>query len=157
MWIINTEGALRLPTSRRLLPMIAIPTQSHPIPSHPIHPHIAVKATSPMESLHWRSNLINLINLQWLPMTANDYQWLPMTIINYQWLPMTTNDYPMTIQWLSNDYPMAINQLSRTFDLFFLMIIDLKRSLDWRWFFKSNATFILRWSCSLMSILLPYL
>ena len=27
------------------------------------------------------------------------------------------------------------------------MIIDLKRSIDRRWLFKSGATFILRWSC----------
>ena len=54
----------------------------------------------------------------------------------------------MTIRWLSNDYPMIIQWLSWTFDLFFLMIIDLKRSKDRRWLFKSSATFILRWSCS---------
>ena len=53
------------------------------------------------------------------------------------------NDYPMTIQLLSNDYSMTIQWLKRTFDLFFLMIIDLKRSKDWRWLFKSGATFIL--------------
>ena len=60
--------------------------------------------------------------------------------INLINLTMTT----MTIQWLL-----------RTFDLFFLMIIDLKRSIthikrsiDRRWLFKSGATFILRWSCS---------
>ena len=92
-----------------------------------------------------------------LPMTTDDYQWLsndsPMTI---PWLshdyPMTirwlSDDYPMTIQWLSNDYnPMIIQWLPRTFDLFFLMIIDLKRSIDQRWLFKFGATFILRWSC----------
>ena len=59
---------------------------------------------------------------------------------------MTTDDYPMTIRWLSDYYPMTIQWLSRTFDLFFLMNIDLKRSIDRRWFFKSGATFILRWS-----------
>ena len=42
----------------------------------------------------------------------------------------------MTIQWVS-----------QTFDLFFLMIIDLKWSIDRRWLFKSGDTFILRWSC----------
>ena len=57
----------------------------------------------------------------------------------------------MTIRWLSwwlsddypDDYPMTIQWLSRTFDLFFLMTIDLKRSVDRRWLFKSGATFIL--------------
>ena len=49
----------------------------------------------------------------------------------------------MTIRWLSDDYPMTIQWLSRAFDLFFLMIIDLKRSIDRRWLFKSGATFIL--------------
>ena len=91
-------------------------------------------------------------------MTTDDYLWLPMTTDGYPWLQMTadgypmtirwlSDDYPMTIQWLSNDYPMTIWWLSQTFDLFFLMIIDLKRSLDERWLFKSGATFILRWSC----------
>ena len=61
-----------------------------------------------------------------------------------QWL---FDDYPMTIRWLSDDYPMTIQWLSWTFDLFFLMIIDLKRSIDRRWPIKSSATFILRWSC----------
>ena len=69
---------------------------------------------------------------------SNDYL---MTIL---WL---SEDYPMTIQWLFDDYPMTIQWLSRTFDLFFLMIIALKRSIDRRWLFKSGATFILRWSC----------
>ena len=53
----------------------------------------------------------------------------------------------MTIRWLSNDSPMSIRWLSRTFDLFFLMIIYLKRFIDRRWLFRSGATFILRWSC----------
>ena len=38
---------------------------------------------------------------------------------------------------------------SRTFDLFFLVIIDLKRSIGRRWLFKSGATFIFRWFCFL--------
>ena len=63
------------------------------------------------------------------------------------WLTRWLDDYPMTTQWLSNDYPMTIKLLSRTFDLFFLMIVDLKRSIDRRWLFKSGATFIPRWSC----------
>ena len=53
----------------------------------------------------------------------------------------------MTIRWLSNDYLMTLQWLSWTFDLFFLMIIDLKRSIHRRWLFKSGATFNLRWSC----------
>ena len=61
-----------------------------------------------------------------------------------RWL---SNDYLMTIQWLSGDYLMTIQWLSWTFDLFFLMIIDLKRSIHRRWLFKSGATFNLRWSC----------
>ena len=56
----------------------------------------------------------------------------------------------MTIRWLSDDNPMIIQWLSRTFDLFFLMIIDLKRSIDRRWLFKSGAIFILRWSCFML-------
>ena len=44
--------------------------------------------------------------------------------------------YPMTTQWLSG-----------SFDLFFLMIINLKRSIDRRWLFKSVVTLIIRWSC----------
>ena len=102
-----------------------------------------------------------------LPMTTDDYQWLsndsPMTIpwlshdypMTIRWLsddyPMTirwlSNDYLMTIWWLSDDFPMTIQWLSWTFDLFFLMIIDLKRSIHRRWLFKSGATFNLRWSC----------
>ena len=82
------------------------------------------------------------------PMTTDDYLWLPMTTDDYpmtmQWL---SDDYQMTIRWLYDDYPLTIQWLSRTFDLFFLMIIDLKRSIDGRWLFKSGATFILRWSC----------
>ena len=86
------------------------------------------------------------MTIRWLsddyPMTiwwlSDDY---PMTI---RWL---SDDYPTTIRWLSEDYLMTIRWLSRTFDKFFLMIIDLKRSLDRRWLFKSGATFILRWSC----------
>ena len=63
-----------------------------------------------------------------------------------RWL---SDDYPMTIWWLSDDYPMTIQWLSPTCVQFFLMIIDLKRSLDQRWLFKSGAIFILmKWSCS---------
>ena len=76
-----------------------------------------------------------LMTIWWL---SNDYS------MNIWWL---SDDYPMTIQWLSIDYPMTIQWLLRTFDLFFLVIIDLKWSIDRRWFFKSSATFILRWSC----------
>ena len=55
-----------------------------------------------------------------LPMTTNDHQRLPMTTNDHQWLTMTTNDY----QWL----PMTTN--------------------DYQWLmFKSDGTFILRWSC----------
>ena len=57
------------------------------------------------------------------------------------------NDYQMTIRWLSNDYPMIIQWLSWTFDLFFLMIIDLKRCIDLRWLFDLVLLFILGWSC----------
>ena len=83
------------------------------------------------QHFHWRSNIINLINLpmtiRWLsndypmtiwwpsddyPMTNNDYQWLPMTSDDYWWLLMTTDDYPMTIWWLSDGYPMSIWWLS---------------------------------------------
>ena len=53
----------------------------------------------------------------------------------------------MTIRWLSYDYPVTIQWISQTFDLFFLMIIDLKRSIDWRWLFDPVLLFILRWSC----------
>ena len=70
------------------------------------------------------------MTIRWL---SDDY---PM---NIQWL---SNDYPMTIQWLSNDYQMTLQWLSWTFDLFFLMIIDLKRSIDRRLLFKSGAMFI---------------
>ena len=69
-----------------------------------------------------------------------------------------SDDYPMTIRWLSDDYPttirrmshdylMTIQWLTQTLDLILSMIIDLKRSIDRRWLFKSGATFILRWSC----------
>ena len=82
------------------------------------------------------------MTIWWL---SDDY---PMTI---RWL---SDDYPMTIRWLSNDNPTTIQWLSndypRNFDLFFLMIIDLKRSIDRIWLFKSGATFILRWSCSIL-------
>ena len=64
------------------------------------------------------------------------------------WTNLTSD--PMTIRWLSNDfnvYPMTIQCLSRTCYLFFLMIVDLKRSIDRKWWFKSGASFILRWSC----------
>ena len=114
-----------------LRPMITIP--SHPIQPNPVHPQ----------------SLFNHLNRPWIdlsrpPMTirwpSNDYQ---MTI---RWL---SDDYPMTIWWLSDDYPMTIQWLSkwlsRTFDLFFLMTIDLKRSINRR--FKSGAKFILGWSC----------
>ena len=57
-------------------------------------------------------------------MTTNDDRWLPMTI---QWL---YDYYPMTIRWLYDDYPMTIWWQSQTFDLYFLMIIDPKRSID---------------------------
>ena len=60
-----------------------------------------------------------------------------------------SDDYSMTIQWLSDDYPITIRSLSQTFDLFFLMIIDLNIFIDQGWLFKSGATFILRWSCFL--------
>ena len=98
-------------------------------------------------TIRWLSNDY-LMTIRWLsddfPMTiqwpTNDY---PMTI---RWL---SDDYLMTIWWLSDDYPMTIWWLSQTFDLFFLMIIDLQRSIDWRWLSKSGATFILRWSCFL--------
>ena len=99
------------------------------------------------------------ITIRWLsdeyPMTI---RWLfddcPMTIwwlsddypMILRWL---SNDYPMTIRWLSDDYSMTLQWLSRTLDIFFLIIIDLKRSIDRRWLFKSGATFILRWSCFL--------
>ena len=102
-------------------------------------------------TIQWLSDDYHM-TIQWLLMTiddspmtirwlSDDYWWLPMTI---QWL---SDDYPLTIRWLSDDYPMTIWWLSRAFDLFFLMIIDLKRSIDRRWLFKSGATFILRWSC----------
>ena len=70
-------------------------------------------------------------------MTTHDYRWLPMAV---QWL---SDDCPMTIRCLFDDYPMTIWWLSRAFDLFFLIIIDLKRSIDRRWLLKSGATFIL--------------
>ena len=77
------------------------PIQSNPIPSHPI-PSI-YSCEDDLSIMHWRSNLINLINL---PMTTDDYRWLSddyaMTI---RWL---SDDYPMTIRWLSIDYPMTI-------------------------------------------------
>ena len=122
----------------------------------------------------WLPMTIN--DYQWLPITTNDYWWLPMTTDDYRWLsddyqmtiwwlsddyPMTirwlsddyqmtiwwlTDDYQMTIQWLSNAYLMTIQWLSRTFNLFFGMIINLKRSTDRRWLFGSGATFIVRWS-----------
>ena len=53
----------------------------------------------------------------------------------------------MTIRWLSYDYPMTIQWLPNDYHDVFLIIIDLKRSIDQRWLFKSGATFILRWSC----------
>ena len=89
-------------------------------------------------------------------MTTNDYQWLltttrwlsddyPMTI---QWL---SDDYPMTIRWLSDDYPMTIRLLSDDYPMtitnFLSIFLDDHWSIDWRWLFKSGATFILRWSC----------
>ena len=40
--------------------------------------------------------------------------------------------YPTTTWLLSDDYLMTIQWLSRAFDLFFLMIIDLKRCVDRR-------------------------
>ena len=92
-------------------------------------------------TIRWLSNECPM-TIRWL---SNDY---PMTI---RWL---SDDYPMTIRWLSNDNPTTIQWLSndypRNFDLFYLMIIDLKRSIDRRWSFKSGATFILRWSCSIL-------
>ena len=80
-----------------------------------------------------------LLTIQWAyddyPMTIRmTIRWLsddyPMSI---QWLsdeyPMTiqllSHDYPMIMQWLSNNYPITIQWLSWTFNLFFLMIIDL--------------------------------
>ena len=87
-------------------------------------------------TFQWLSNDY-LMTIRWL---SNDY---PMTI---QWL---SNNYPLTIQWLFNDYPMTIQLLSSNFDLFFLMIIDLKRSIGRKWLFKSGATFIFRWFCFL--------
>ena len=110
-------------------------------------------------TIQWLSDDFPM-NIWWL---SNDYpmtiRWLfddyPMTIcwlsddylMTIQWL---FDDDPMTFQWLSDDYPMTIRWLLRTFDLFFLMIIDLKRSIDRIWLFKSGATFILRWSCSIL-------
>ena len=109
-------------------------------------------------------------DLQWLPMTTNDYQLLPMTTDDYPMtIPWLSDDYPMTIQWLiddcpmtiwwlSDDYLMTIQRLSIDYPMtitnfwyIFLMIIDLKRSIDRRWLFKSGATFILRWSFSVGS------
>ena len=46
--IISTRGALRLPT--------AYDNQSHPIPSRPVHPHIALKTTSPLKIFSNKSN-----------------------------------------------------------------------------------------------------
>ena len=89
-------------------------------------------------TIRWLSDDYSM-TIQWL---SGDY---PVTI---RWL---SDDYPMTIQGLSNDYSMTIQWLSQTFDLFFLMIIDLKRSVDRRWLFKSGATFILRRSCSYLA------
>ena len=100
------------------------------------------------------------VDLQRPPMTTNDYQWLPMTIwwlsadypMTIQWL---SADYPMTIRWLSNDYPMTIQWLSNDYHellITFFMFIDLKRSIDRRWLFKSGATFLLRWSCLLLNL-----
>ena len=54
------------------------------------------------------------------------------------------NDYLMTIRWLSNDYHELL--------ITFLMFIDLKRSIDRRWLFKSGATFLLRWSSLLLNL-----
>ena len=100
---INTEGALRLPT-----------TYDHPIqpiPSHPVWYKALNELNRPKIDLCRPSMTSN--DYQWLPMTTNDYQWLPMTTDDYRWLQMTTHDYqwlPMTIndyQWLSmttNDF-----------------------------------------------------
>ena len=72
-------------------------------------------------TIRWLSNDY-LMNIRWL---SDDY---PMTI---RWL---SDDYPMTIHWLSNDYPMTITN----FRSIFLIIFDLKRSMDQRRSFKCS-------------------
>ena len=97
-----------------LRPMITIPSNQ----SEPIHIWLQRRP------LHWKSNLINLINL---PMTTDDYRRLsddyPITIwwisddylMTVRWL---SHDYTITIQWLSYDYPMTITSFwhFRAFD-----------------------------------------
>ena len=71
--VIGTEVALRLPTTY----------DNNPIPSHPPHPQSLFN--------HLRGLGLIEVDLQWPPMTTNDYQWLP--ILQY------CNDY----QWLHSD------------------------------------------------------
>ena len=100
--IWRTKVALLLVMKVRLdylEPMITI----HPIPSHPIHPHIAVKTTSPLKIWFNQSNQSNQPNQsnQWPPMTSNDHQWPPIiyfwlylaSISGYFWLFMTISGY----------------------------------------------------------------
>ena len=97
-----------------------------------------------------------LMTIKWLSndyLVSNDYPVSNDYTMTIQWL---SNDNPMnhklliqwlsSIQWLYNDYPMTIQWITNFWSNL-LRIVDLKRSIDQRWLFKSGATFIPRWSC----------
>ena len=108
---------------------------SHPI--HPSHPHIQLWRWP----LHWKSNVINIINI------IKDLQWLTDWLLSPNRIQLCGRVPILIIYQGHQEFPP-----SRFCDLLNSMIYDLKRSVDLRWLFdpvlhsSSDDLVILNWS-----------